>query len=253
VESGVREAFAVAAMNPHATNGSSRPVLLDLSETAVYTELLTASLDASLDTRRQRTVTPVLLNGAITSIRQDLAQLQQLMHSGTNVTIAVPASNDWCAPSTTNPLNLTSTAALFAAACVITLGANRSSSFAGQHNEAHRCTHCYSSASPHSGPMAWYRHVVAMEALANRRRATIFLTFNQDHLEFLINARKRLLIFALFVKLLSVKMLAHAYHVVCNALAIIAVFMSHRHRHEPSDTWLLSRTPIPSLAGCSSQ
>ena len=86
-----------------------------------------------------------------------------------------------------------------------------------------------------------------------RQPTTIQLTLSSHHTALLISTRKRLLIFALFVKSLSIRMLAHTRHAASCALAIITVFMSHRHRHEPADGWLLSRTSIQSLAGCGSR
>jgi hypothetical protein len=89
--------------------------------------------------------------------------------------------------------------------------------------------------------------------LHNEHAATIRLTINQGHAAFLIRNRKRFLVFVISVKASLVKVLAHARRVASGALAIIAVFMSHRHRHEPADGWLLPKASTQSLAGCISR
>jgi hypothetical protein len=83
--------------------------------------------------------------------------------------------------------------------------------------------------------------------------APIRVTVSEENVAFLISARKRLLIFALFVKTSLIKMRAQAQKVISRALAIIAVFMSHRHRHEPADGWLTPWAPNSVLGGCSSR
>jgi hypothetical protein len=80
-------------------------------------------------------------------------------------------------------------------------------------------------------------------------QSTVLVKVSADHAAFLINARKRLLLFALFVRSLCVKMLARAYHLVHSVLAIVSIFMSHRHRHEPADDRLLSKVSSSVLGG----
>jgi hypothetical protein len=79
--------------------------------------------------------------------------------------------------------------------------------------------------------------------------APIRVTVSKENVAFLISVRKRLLIFALFVKTSLTKMRAQARQGIFGALAIIAVSMSHRHRHEPADGWLTPWTPNSVLGG----
>jgi hypothetical protein len=50
---------------------------------------------------------------------------------------------------------------------------------------------------------------------------------------------------AFFMLSLTTKMRAHVAHVLSGVMAIISVFMSHRHRYEPSDGRLL---PMSSMS-----
>jgi hypothetical protein len=79
--------------------------------------------------------------------------------------------------------------------------------------------------------------------------APIRVTVSKENVAFLISARKRLLIFALFVKTSLTKMRAQTQRVISGALAIIAFIMSHRHRREPADGWLTPWTPSSVLGG----
>lgn len=74
----------------------------------------------------------------------------------------------------------------------------------------------------------------------HNQQTMLRLKVSRYHAAFLISMREYLLISALSVKRLSVRMLAHACCIVSSVLTIIAIFMGHRHRHEPADGWLLS-------------
>lgn len=68
----------------------------------------------------------------------------------------------------------------------------------------------------------------------------LHLQVNEVYAGILIAVRRRFLTLAVVCKLLIIKMMAHAMTLCTCLIAIISVFMSHRHRHEPAGGRLLS-------------
>jgi hypothetical protein len=199
-----------------------------------------------------------LFNGTIASIRQDLSLLREVAGGGTTSTIEIPAANEHRIIRFNGYVDLTPSTASF----------ERFRWFDAEDSVFASWLTGVWWPIRHPGPdllaINWRLRQYGAEpadlliesierltphVLTERRKATIRITVSKNYAAFLIKARQRLLILASFVKSYAVRLRAHVTHIGKSLAAIIAVFMSHRHRHEPADGWLLPKTSMFVLGG----
>jgi hypothetical protein len=91
---------------------------------------------------------------------------------------------------------------------------------------------------------AYISRLIVARGHAGRGYSEVFLSLkiNQDYAAVLADAFKGIMIAAILVTSIVMGIMARVTIIVACAVAVIATIMSHRHRHEPADGFLLLKT-----------
>jgi len=227
VRSGQVEVLRTSMTSPPASNGSGSVVLTGVGSVGgLIAQVVTNPYEVvSIDGGR-RAAQLNALNGTIAALRQDISFLKQVAHGQLKGAVSIPVAESRYERFVPLPLGSTT--------CCVSFIVPRDNIF-----ELMRSSEAQPNAiDPLTGYVYWSRQ---------QWLESLLVTISQEHAALLIKNRRRQLVVLLYIKASLVRVRAHASRVVSGALAVIAVFMSHRHRREPADGWLLSRTAIQSL------
>jgi hypothetical protein len=247
VKGGERGAFVSTLTAPSA-------VVADwgLIVTTNYDRLLEGALAGKPIMRSSQTSTAInYLNGTIGSFKRSLSLLHELTHNGTlqstYVSMQMPQTGILRLHGTLSAADLSASIASFESA-----PRREAVSFSAIYSQLARLftrAPCIKRPWHDLAELPWYRPAAFdLGDSPAEPTAEILVKVTRTHAEILFNAYVGLLRVALSAKASLVRALAHITHAASGALAIIAVFMSHRHRREPAGKRCIPKTSMPVLA-----